>query len=52
MYIKLGRYYINLNEVLWIEKNGSGANVHYKNGETLKVPIVVHEEEFEEIPKK
>lgn len=52
MYIKLGRYYINLDEVLWIEKCGSGANVHYKNGETLKVPVVIHENEFEEIAKK
>lgn len=52
MYIKLGRFYINLNEVLWIEKVGNGANVHYKNGETLIVPTVVHEEEFEIIAKK
>lgn len=52
MYIKLGRFYINLNEVLWIEKFGSGANVHYKNGETLNVPVVIHENEYEEITKK
>lgn len=52
MYIKLGRFYINLNEVLWIEKVGSGANVHYKNGETLKVPLVAHDTEYEEITKK
>jgi hypothetical protein len=52
MYIKLGRFYINLNEVLWIEKAGSGADVHYKNGETLKVRLVIHENEFEEIVKK
>lgn len=51
MYVKLGKYYLNLNEVLWIEKSGNGANVHYKNGETLKIAIIIHDKEFDEIVK-
>lgn len=52
MYAKLGTRYLNLEEILYIEKTGSGATVYFKNGQTLKIAVVIHDEEFDEITKK
>ena len=52
MYAKLGTRYLNLEEILYFEKTGGGAIVYFKNGQQLKIAVVLHDEEFDEITKK
>lgn len=50
--VKLGEWYINLDEVAYIHRVGVGCTVRFKDRTEAKINVVVHNEEWAAITKK